>query len=101
MPSEHNSRQAKKPASASPLMVRLDKESRTFLSEAAQLRKVSISDYVRAVTIAQARREVLASRQQTVALTPEEQQAFWEALNETPRLTPVQRRLGATMRGES
>ena len=37
----------------------------------------------------------------TLCLTPEEQLAFWNALNETPKLTAAQRRLGAVMRGES
>ena len=85
----------------SPLMVRLDAESKQFLAEAAELRRVSISDYVRAVTVPQARREVYAAREQVIALTPEEQLAFWNALNETPKLTPAQRRLGAIMRGEA
>ncbi|MFI5458620.1 MAG: DUF4058 family protein [Isosphaerales bacterium] len=58
-------------------------------------------DYVRAVTVAQARREVLASREQTLAVTLEEQLAFWNALNETPQLTEPQRRLGKVMRGRS
>jgi uncharacterized protein (DUF1778 family) len=82
-------------------MVRLDKESKTYLSEAAQLRRISVSDYVRTVTVAQARREVLAAREQTISLTAEEQLAFWNALNAAPRLTDAQRRLGAVMRGES
>jgi hypothetical protein len=30
----------------------------------------------------------------------DEQLAFWNALNETPKLTEAQQRLGATMRGE-
>ena len=34
------------------------------------------------------------------ALTPEEQLRFWQALNEPPRLTDAQRRLGSVMRGE-
>jgi uncharacterized protein (DUF1778 family) len=82
-------------------MVRLDEESKAFLAQAAQLRRISVSDYVRAVTVAQARREVLAAREQTISLTPEEQLAFWNALNEPPRLTAAQRRLGSLMRGES
>ena len=90
-----------KPATTTPLMVRLDSKSKTFLSQAARLRGISVSDYVRSVTVAQARREVLAAREQIVALTPEEQQLFWNALNETPTLTESQRRLGALMRGES
>jgi uncharacterized protein (DUF1778 family) len=82
-------------------MVRLDATSKTYLTQAAELRQVSVSDYVREVTVAQARREVRASRQQTIALTPDEQLAFWNALNEPPKLTVAQRRLGALMRGRT
>ena len=82
------------------LMVRLDDESKRFLSQAAELRRISVSDYVRTVTVAQARKEVFAARGQTIALTPDEQLAFWNALNEPPVLTPSQRRLGRVMRGE-
>jgi len=86
------------------LTVRLDKESRQCLAEAALLRKVSVSDYVRTVAVAQARREVQAAREQVIALTAEEQLAFWNALNESPKLTASQRRLRAkrlkTMMGE-
>ena len=85
---------------ASSLMVRLDEESKRSLSEAAELRQISVSDYVRTVTVAQARREVRAARQQVVALTPDEQLSFWKALNEVPKLTAAQRRLGSLMRGE-
>jgi uncharacterized protein (DUF1778 family) len=92
--------QPKKAHTPSPLMVRLDDESKRFLAQAARLRRVSVSDYVRAVTVAQARREVQAARAQTVTLTPEEQLAFWQALNAPPVLTDAQRRLGALMRGE-
>ena len=45
-------------------------------------------------------RESLAAREQTLALTPEEQLAFWKALAEPPKLTEAQRRLGSIMRGE-
>jgi uncharacterized protein (DUF1778 family) len=90
-----------KPAkTASTLMVRLDEESKQSLSDAAELRKISVSDYVRTVTVAQARREVRAARAQVIALAPDEQLAFWNALNETPKLTSAQRRLGSLMRGE-
>jgi len=96
-----SSKTVKSAGGASPLMVRLDPESRAYLSQAADLRRISVSDYVRTVTVAQARREVAAAREQVIALTPEEQLAFWNALNQTPRLTDAQRRLGALMRGES
>jgi len=51
------------------LMVRLDDESKESLSQAARLRGISLSDYVRAVTVPQARREVLAAH--PGALPPE------------------------------
>ena len=82
------------------LMVRLDEESKECLSRAAKLRGISLSDYVRAVTVPQARREVQAAQEQTISLTPEEQLAFWKALAEPAKLTEAQRRLGAIMRGE-
>jgi uncharacterized protein (DUF1778 family) len=86
---------------ASSLMVRLDEESKRSLAEAADLRQISISDYVRTVTVAQARREVRAARDKVIALTPEEQLSFWNALNEAPKLTAAQKRLGSAMRGEN
>lgn len=89
------------PKPPSPLMVRLDEAGKACLAKAAELRRISVSDYVRTVTVAQARREVQAAREQTLALTPEEQLAFWNALNETPQLTDAQKKLGALMRGES
>ena len=42
-------------AAASPLMVRLDEQSKAYLSAAAQLRQISVSDYVRTITVSQAR----------------------------------------------
>lgn len=93
---------SRRPARATkPLMVRLDAQSKTYLSKAAKLRSISLSDYVRTVTVAQAQREVLASRERSIALTAQEQQEFWNALNETPILTESQWRLGRLMRGES
>ena len=82
------------------LMVRLDEDSKSYVTKAAELRRVSISDYVRMVTVAQARREVDQAEQNTIALTPGEQLEFWSALNATPQLTPLQRDLGRAMRGE-
>lgn len=82
-------------------MVRLDDESKKCLTQAAELRRISVSDYVRTVTVPQARREVRSSREQVITLTPEEQSAFWNALNEKPKLTDRQRKLGRLMRGES
>ncbi len=82
------------------LMVRLDEESKTYLTDAAKLRGISLSDYVRAVTVSQARREVVAAREQVIAMTPEEQLAFWTALDAPAALTAAQGHLGTIMRGE-
>jgi uncharacterized protein (DUF1778 family) len=101
MGSSHSPARAEPALTASPLMVRLDEESKQCLAQAADLRHISVSDYVRAVVITQAKREVRAAREQVIALTAEEQLSFWNALNASPKLTPAQRRLGALMRGES
>jgi uncharacterized protein (DUF1778 family) len=82
------------------LMVRLDEDSKECLTQAAKLRGISLSDYVRTVTVPQARREVLAAREQTLVMAPAEQLAFWNALAAPPRLTESQHRLGSLMRGE-
>jgi uncharacterized protein (DUF1778 family) len=81
-------------------MVRLDPESKQALAAAAELRQISISDYVRTVTVSQARREVVSAREHTILLSPEEQLAFWEALQAPVKPTSAQRRLGAMMRDE-
>src|SRR5690242_6907942 len=94
-------RQPGKSRPASSLTVRLDEESKASLVQAAALRGISVSDYVRAVAVAQARNEMAAAREQTTAMTLEEPLAFWTALSKPAELTDAQRRLGALMRGES
>jgi uncharacterized protein (DUF1778 family) len=84
----------------SSLMVRMDADSKRVLAEAAELRRISVSDYVRTVTVAQARRELAGAGQQTIMMTPDEQLAFWQALQTPARLTPAQKRLRKLMRGE-
>jgi uncharacterized protein (DUF1778 family) len=86
---------------SSPLMVRLDEESKIVLNRAAEIRGISVSDYVRQVTITQARKEVAAASEQIISLTPEEQLEFWNALSKPAKLTPAQKKLGKVMRGES
>ncbi len=88
-------------AAKSSLMVRLDDSAKDALVQAAQLRQMSVSDYVRTVTVGQARREVAAAQSQTLALTAEEQLAFWTALSQPAKLTARQKQLGKLMRGEA
>ena len=60
----------KKPSS---LMVRLDEKSKKLLKRAAELRRMSVSDYVRTITVSQAEREVRAARSGIIVMTPAEQ----------------------------
>jgi len=93
---QHNTKR-----STATLMVRLDKDSKEALAQAASLRRISISDYVRLVTVPQARKELSTARDQTISLSPAEQVAFWTALQNATTLTPAQKSLGKIMRGES
>lgn len=82
------------------LNMRLDDASKATLVEAAALRRVSLTDYIRTVLVPQAQREVEAAGHQVLALTADEQLALWRALHEPVALTPAQRKLGRLMRGE-
>jgi uncharacterized protein (DUF1778 family) len=84
----------------SSLMVRMDLVSKGILTAAADLRQMSVSDYVRSVMVQQASRELAAADSRTIAMTPDEQLRFWNALAKPPKLTSSQNKLGAIMRGE-
>ena|SRR5579871_1670891 len=101
MTKARDSRSANKRKPTRSLVVRLDEESKSLLTRAAELRHISVSDYVREVTVAQARREVRASEERIITLSPEAQLAFWNALNEPVKLTEAQKQLGSLMRGLS
>jgi uncharacterized protein (DUF1778 family) len=81
-------------------MVRVDRTSKGIITRAAQLRGVSASDYVRSVVVSQARRDLEEQRTRTIALSPEDQLAFWNALSAPVSLTRRQKALGRLMRGE-
>ena len=85
----------------SPLMVRLDRTSKATLLRASQLRQISVSDYVRQVTVSQARRETISADHRVLALSPDEQLQFWHSLNAPVKLTPRQKKLAAIMRGDA
>ena len=85
----------------SPLMVRLDRESKAYLAKAAELRRISVSDYVRDVAVRQARTEVVAAREEVIRLSPADQLAFWKALHAPVKLTKSQKHLSAIMRGKA
>lgn len=82
------------------LMVRLDSASKALITSAAGMRGISTSDYVRTVVVGQARRELDEARTKVMVLSPDEQLAFWTALQKPAKLTKRQRQLGELMRGE-
>jgi uncharacterized protein (DUF1778 family) len=82
------------------LQTRLDPESKRAVEEAAKLRQVGLSDYVRLVLVPTAKREVAMAKKRVVQMTAEEQERFWQALQAPARPTKAQRELGEVMRGE-
>lgn len=88
-----------RPVKVSPLALRLDSESKSAWAAAAGLRRISVSACVRTMAVPQGLREVAAARDQTIVLSPDEQLAFWRALNAAAQLTPAPKRLGAILRG--
>ena len=82
------------------LQARLDPESKRAVEEAARLRHVGLSDYIRLVLVPAAQKEVAAARQQVLQMTPDEQERFWNALQASATPTPAQRKLGNIMRGD-
>lgn len=82
-------------------MVRLDPQSKAALAQAAALRKISMSDYVRSVTVAQAVREIEEAHSNNLTVAPAEQLAFFEALKAPVKLTAKQRQLKRIVQGEA
>ncbi|MEE4639255.1 MAG: DUF1778 domain-containing protein [Wenzhouxiangella sp.] len=79
------------------LMVRLDEVGKKTIERAAAQRRLTTSDYVRTVLVPQADRELRAAESNTIALSPAEQIAFWQALNAPAKLTSEQKELGQIM----
>ena len=82
-------------------MIPLDEQSKAMLTAAAELRRISVSDYVRSVVLGQAERELAAAESRTIAMTPDEQLQFSNALLKPLKLTKAQKGLGAIMQGDA
>ncbi len=87
--------------SSTTLQARLDPKSKQTLLQAAKLRQVGLSDYVRLVLVPTAKREVEQAKNQVLQMTADEQERFWLALQAPVKPTKVQRKLGKIMRGGS
>ncbi len=82
------------------LQTRLDPESKQTIVQAAKLRQVGLSDYVRLVLVSAAKREVEQAKNQVLQMTADEQERFWTALQAPVKLTKNQRKLGKIMQGD-
>jgi len=83
------------------LQTRLDPKSKQTIAQAAKLRHVGLSDYVRLVLVSTAKREVEQAKNQVLQMTAAEQERFWMALQAPVKLTKDQRKLGKIMQGDS
>jgi uncharacterized protein (DUF1778 family) len=81
------------------LQVRLDPANKNTIIEAAKLRNVGISDYIRLVLVPAAKREVELAKIQVIQMTADEQERFWQALQFTANPTDKQIELGKIMQG--
>jgi hypothetical protein len=62
---------------------------------------MTAEQYVRTVAVAQAQSDLGMPGKLSIELSSDEQLAFWTALNQAPRLTRSQKRLGKIMQGKS
>jgi uncharacterized protein (DUF1778 family) len=82
------------------LQTRLSPRAKRSIEQAAKLRRLSISEYLRQVLVPMAEREVQGSKHNVIEMTPDEQLALWRALHEPAKLTPAQKRLSRMMKGQ-
>lgn len=87
--------------STTTLQTRLDQKSKETITQAAKLRHVGLSDYVRLVLVSTAKREVGQAKNQVLQMPADEQERFWMALQAPAILTKNQRKLGKIMQGTS
>lgn len=82
------------------IQARINSENKSLIVQAAKLREIPVSDYMRLVLIDQARKEVTSNDQQVLQLTADEQIEFWNALDKPKGLTKAQKELGKLIKGE-
>jgi uncharacterized protein (DUF1778 family) len=80
------------------LLVRLDSTTKTLVQQAAGLRGLSVSDYVRSRIIPLARQDVDEANTGVLRLPKDAQIAFWQALQHPPVPTKEQLALGKLVR---
>jgi uncharacterized protein (DUF1778 family) len=80
------------------VLVRFDAKSKKKVTQAAASRGLSVSDYVRTRMLSVANQDIAEAETGVLRLSREHQIAFWSALQNPPKATAAQRRLGELVR---
>lgn len=83
------------------LQTRLSAEDKRAIQQAAALRRLAVSEYLRQVLVPLAKREVASAEHAVIELSDDEQLALWQALEAPAKLTKAQKKLARLMRGEA
>jgi uncharacterized protein (DUF1778 family) len=80
------------------LLVRFDRVDKVLLQRAAQLRGLTLSDYVRSKILPLARQDIEEAGFGVLRLPKGDQIAFWRALQHPPAPSKAQKALGRLVR---
>ncbi|MCB9933455.1 MAG: DUF1778 domain-containing protein [Planctomycetes bacterium] len=83
------------------LQTRLSVEDKRAIQQAAALRGLAVSEYVRQVLVPLAKREVARAEHAVIELSAVEQLALWHALDAPAKLTKSQKSLAKLMRSKA
>ena len=83
------------------LLVRCDRSTKELIRKAAEVRGLSMSDYMRMQVKASAARDVLEAETGILKLAKEDQIAFWQLLQRPAKPTEAQKKLGHLVRSVS
>ena len=83
------------------LQTRLSAADKRAIQQAAALRRLAVSEYLRQVLVPLAKREVASAEHAVIELSADEQLALWQALEAPAKLTKAQKKLARLMRGEA
>lgn len=82
------------------IQARINPANKEIITQAAKLREIPVSDYIRTTVLEQAKKEVSSSKLNILQLTEAEQLSFWHVIDSEPKLSNSQKELGKLMRGE-
>ena len=83
------------------LQTRLSAEDKRAIQQAAALRRLAVSEYLRQVLVPLAKREVSSAEHSVIELSADEQLALWQALEAPAKLSKAQKKLARQMRGDA